>query len=377
MLPRVLDIVCLSHLRWDFVYQRPQHLMARFASRHRVFFVEEPIPSRGRDTLGITSRRCGAEVLVPQLQHYDCERDVDEAQQALVREHLALRGVVNPMLWYTTPMALGFTRAINPAAVVYDCMDELSAFLGAPPRLTERELELFARADLVFTGGRSLYQAKRRHHREVHAFPSSVDAEHFSRARARRASRPPDVDSLQVGFMGVVDERFDVALLDAVADARPNWRVTIVGPVVKIDPVTLPRRPNVTYVDLCPYDDLPRHLEEFDVAMIPFVRGPVTRFLSPTKLLEYFASGLPVVSTSVPDVVEPFAREGHVFIADDSDAFVAAIEAAAARDRSALLCRYDDLIAHTSWDRTWTSMAALIEKVLLEGARHASVVQMA
>jgi UDP-galactopyranose mutase len=359
MLPAALDIVCLSHLRWDFVYQRPQHLMTRFAARHRVFFVEEPIP--GDDVLGVTSRPCGAEVLVPQIRPRPADQ-ADRIQQSLIGDHLAARGVTRPLLWYYTPMALRFTSGIDSAAIVYDCMDELSAFQGAPAALADRERELFDCADIVFTGGHSLYRAKRTLHPHVHAFPSSVDVEHFASARSARSRRHDDSlsRSLHVGFMGVVDERFDTRLLEGLARARPEWRITILGPVVKIDPATLPRLSNIVYTGLQRYEDLPHFLSEWDVALMPFVLGPVTRHISPTKLLEYFAAGLPVVSTAIPDVVAPYGDEGHVRIADDVERFVAAVEAAASEDSESRRRRVDAVLAATSWDSTWEAMSLLI-----------------
>jgi UDP-galactopyranose mutase len=360
-----LDIICCSHLRWDFVHQRPQHLMSRFAVRHRVFFIEEPIPGDG--VLGITSRPCGVEVLVPQLRVCGSPEDADQAQQRLIEDHLRVRQVTRPLLWYYTPMALPFTRDIEPAVVVYDCMDELTAFLGAPSALAVRERELFDRADIVFTGGHSLFRAKRAQHPHVHPFPSSVDVNHFGKARNGRLKSHDDRASrrsLQVGYMGVVDERFDAQLIADVARARPDWRIVILGPVVKIDPASLPRVPNVVYTGLQRYEELPDRLSEWDVALIPFVRAAVTRYVSPTKLLEYFAAGLPVVSTSIPDVVDPYGNEGQVKIADEADSFMAAIESAASESREERLRRLDDTLATTSWDRTWEAMSLLIEERL-------------
>jgi glycosyltransferase involved in cell wall biosynthesis len=382
VLPPDLDIVCLSHLRWDFVHQRPHHLMSRFAARQRVFFVEEPIP--GDDVLGVTQRPCGVEVLVPQLRAGELSEDAERVQRRLLREHLRDRGVRRLLLWYYTPMALPYTATIDAAVVVYDCMDELTAFHGAPLALAERERELLRRADVVFTGGRSLYEAKRPYHRRVHAFSSSVDVSHFLSARTapedarRRGARDERTAPLRAGYMGVIDERFDTGLMRAAALARPDWQFTMLGPVVKIDPETLPRLANITYTGLQRYADLPAFLATWDVALIPFVRQPVTRYVSPTKLLEYLAAGLPVVSTSIHDVVHPYGDAGYVHIADDPESFVTAMHAAAAENRNTRLGRTETLLASTSWDDTWQRMAALIGERLsadeahaVMGARHA------
>jgi UDP-galactopyranose mutase len=280
------------------------------------------------------------------------------------------------VLWYYTPMALPFSRHLSPRATVYDCMDELSAFKGAPPELREREDELFSRADLVFTGGQTLYEAKRDRHPAVYAFPSSIDHEHF--AQARTTIREPQdqvaIPHPRLGFFGVIDERLDIELLDAVAHARPDWQIVMIGPVVKIDPAALPRRDNIHYLGGKAYADLPAYLAGWDVALLPFARNESTRFISPTKTPEYLAAGKPVVSTSIRDVVRPYGDMKLVGIADTAEEFVKAVEFALdERGRSAeWLARVDEFLGQTSWDKTWGQMSRLIEEVA--ATRRASVV---
>jgi glycosyltransferase involved in cell wall biosynthesis len=366
------DLICLSHLRWDFVYQRPQHLMSRFARETRVFFCEEPVFGDGPARLEVSERPGGVRVAVPHLPAGLAPEDAEAAQRDLLENLLADYGVTDYVLWYYTPMAVGFTGGLEPAAIVYDCMDELSLFRGAPPALLEREARLLAIADVVFTGGQSLYEAKRERHPRVHAFPSSIDAEHFGKSR-RSLADPPDQAALprpRLGYFGVIDERLDVDLLAAVADARPHWQLVMVGPVVKIDAADLPRRANLHYLGKKAYDDLPAYLAGWDVALMPFARNESTRFISPTKTPEYLAGGRPVVSTPIRDVVRPYGELGLVEIAAEPTAFVAAAERALAlhgeggTEREKWLRRVDELIARSSWSRTWRSMADLIAEAV-------------
>lgn len=361
------DIVCLSHLRWDFVYQRPQHLMSRFARRARVFFVEEPVFGEGPARLSITPREGGLHIVVPRLPaESEGTPEAELMLKRLVDELLEGRRVRDYALWYYTPMAVRWTDHLRPAATVYDCMDELSAFRGAPPALRERERELFARADLVFTGGQSLYEAKRDQHPAVYAFPSSIDALHFARARSRERD-PEDQSRIarpRLGFCGVIDERMDMELVAGLADARPDWQIVLVGPVVKIDESALPARPNVHRLGGKAYDELPLYLGGWDVALMPFAINEATRFISPTKTPEYMAAGLPVVSTPIRDVVRPYGEEGLVRIASTAAEFVAAVGEALVEDAEARTRRADAFLSQICWERTWGRMNELIEDVV-------------
>jgi glycosyltransferase involved in cell wall biosynthesis len=360
------DVLCLSHLRWDFVYQRPQHLLARCARRHRVFFVEEPVVGEGDARLEVSARAEGVQVVVPHVPPGLTERETEAVMRALLGGLCRERRLRDVVLWYYTPNALPFTLDLDPVAVVYDCMDELSAFKGAPARLLEREADLFTLADVVFTGGQSLYEAKRRHHPNTHPFPSSIDKRHFLQAR-NGVQEPADQATLprpRIGFCGVLDERLDIDLLGALAQARPEWQVVMIGPVVKIDEADLPRAPTIHYLGARPYGELPRYLAGWDVALMPFARNESTRFISPTKTPEYLAAGRPVVSTSIRDVVRPYGDLGLVRIADTPDAFVAAVEAALDDDLAAHWQHADRFLANVSWDRTWARMAALVDDAI-------------
>ncbi|HEX8190247.1 MAG TPA: glycosyltransferase family 1 protein [Pyrinomonadaceae bacterium] len=360
-------LVCLSHLRWDFVYQRPQHLLSRCAQERPVIFFEEPHYGEGL-RLDVRRSEEGVLVAVPHLpESVRGKREHEEALlQALLARLFAEQQVREHVLWYYTPMPISWTRHLRPLGVIYDCMDELSAFKFAPPELVAREAELFERADLVFTGGQSLYEAKRGKHPHVYAFPSGIDREHFGRARQVTAE-PEDQAGIphpRLGFFGVVDERFDLELLDSLSRARPDWHFVIIGPVVKIEPEALPRAANVHYLGGKSYKELPSYLAGWDVATLLFARNEHTRYISPTKTPEYLAAGKPVVSTSIRDVVRPYGEMGLVRIADDAPSFVAAAEElmSAGADPD-WLAQVDTLLVQNTWDRTWARMSELIEGV--------------
>jgi UDP-galactopyranose mutase len=366
------DLVCLSHLRWDFVYQRPQHLMSRSACERRVFFVEEPVFGAPAARLEISQRDCGVVVVVPRLPDGLSEADIAVTQQSLLLDELFLtHNISDYILWYYTPMALAFTWHLEPLAIVYDCMDELSAFKFAPQNLKQREAELLACADVVFTGGYSLYEAKRQLHANIHPFPSSIDTAHFRKARIGPADpldQPLDqidIPHPRLGFIGVIDERMDQELLAAIADSRPDWHLVMIGPVVKIDPAELPQRPNIHYLGGKDYRDLPSYLAGWDIAMLPFARNESTRYISPTKTPEYLAAGIPTISTSIRDVVHPYGHQGIVKIADTPADFIAAAEhfmsPGIKYDYDAWLKQVDETLASNSWDSTWARMMQLID----------------
>jgi UDP-galactopyranose mutase len=340
--------------------------MTRFARSRRVFFFEEPLFDVDQNELRV-HRDGNLFVCVPHLSARLSPESIASEQRRLLNEFMIAWSIDHPVLWYYTPMALKFARDVRASAIVFDCMDELSAFRGAPRELLDLEAELLGRADLVFTGGQSLYEAKRDRHRHVHAFPSSVDVKHFARARGTHAD-PADQSSIshpRIGFFGVIDERMDLPLLEGVATARPDWHLVIVGPSVKIDPASLPSLPNIHYLGMKTYDELPFYLSGWDVAMRPFARNEATRFISPTKTPEYLAAGCPVVSTSVHDVVRPYGDQGLVRIADTPREFVSAVETLLGPQPSDWRERVDQFLSKMSWDRTWSAMSLLIDQVVV------------
>jgi glycosyltransferase involved in cell wall biosynthesis len=363
-------IVCLSHLRWSFVHQRPQHLLVRAARGGRVLFVEEPVFEAGAvPRIELRPQPSGVVVCVPVLPP-SAEPAAVEVLRGLLDGLLAGRPGDPLVLWYYTPMALAFTDHLAPDAVVYDCMDELSGFRGAAAGLRAMEQRLFDRADLVFAGGASLYEAKRHRHHAVHAFPSSIDAAHFARARGPVADPPGQagIPRPRLGWFGVIDERMDLDLVAGVADRRPDWQLVMVGPVVKIDPASLPRRANVHWIGPRDYSDLPDHLAGWDVGIMPFALNEATRYISPTKTPEFLAAGVPVVSTPVADVARPWGEAGLVEIAATAEATVERAAALMARPRGPWLERVDRRLANMSWDRTWAAMEARLAEALAAGA---------
>ena len=352
-------VLCFSHLRWRFVFQRPQHLLTRYARFADVTFFEEPMfERRAEPQLALSRDPSGVTVATPLLPS-DVPRDqVDRIQAKLLDQYLREQDIFEFAAWYYTPMALGFTRHLEPSLTVFDCMDELSAFQNAPAELFELEAELLLRADVVFAGGRSLYEARRERHRNIHAFPSSIDHAHFSVAREPQQD-PPDQSCIphpRIGFFGVLDERLDRDLLATVANAHPEWQFVLVGPVVKISPYDLPKAANIHYLGQKEYSELPSYLANWEVAMLPFALNASTFFISPTKTLEYLAAAKPVVSTPIRDVAEPYGRLGLVQIAATPDEFAAAIKRSLEKHPAKWLEDVDRFLAQTSWDETFKSM---------------------
>ena len=362
------DLVCFSHLRWDFVYQRPQHLLTRCARDRRVFFVEEPIYGKGSMRLEVREAEPGVHVVVPQLpEGLRSEIAINAVMKDMTRQLFLDHDIDDYVFWYYTPMALKFTEHFNPVASIYDCMDELSAFKGSHSQLPALEKQLFRCVDLVFTGGQSLYEAKCNQHTSVHAFPSSIDASHFGKARTA-VQDPEDQASIphpRLGFFGVIDERFDAELLEQVASRRPDWNFIMIGPIVKIDPASLPSHPNIHYLGAKKYSELPEYLAGWDIALLLFARNESTRFISPTKTPEYLAAGKPVISTSITDVIRPYGELKLVEIADTADEFIQAAEKILSNpSRSEWLARVDTFLKDVSWDKTWSQMSALIDSVI-------------
>ena len=366
-----MHFLVLSHLRWNFVYQRPQHLLARCAKENRVWFWEEPEYSEGaQPSVDVKNFEPNLTVIVPQLPAGLSDSENFALQRELIHEFLESNRVSDPVLWYYTPMARNFTRELDSSAIVYDCMDELSAFRGAPPGLRAAETELLSGADLVFTGGPSLYQLKRTHHPSVHCFPSSIDFQHF--AQARTASQEPgdqaSIPCPRLGYCGVIDERMDLELVAAIADDIPEAQLVMIGPVVKINEADLPRRPNIHWLGGRKYDELPGYLSGWDVALLPFALNESTKFISPTKTPEYLAAGLRVVSTPITDVVRPYGEAELVSIASTHDEAVEAIRRhLTSRSQQAeqeRLASVDAFLSRSSWQQTWEQMFALIEQAL-------------
>ena len=364
-------LIVFSHLRWDFVFQRPQHLMTRLAQHYPVLFIEEPVYQPGAAGLHRSIPAPNITVIQP---HTDIDAPgFHDSQIALLQQQLSTLVNENerPLIWFYTPMALPLLTTFQPCAVIYDCMDELSAFDYAPRQLQQRESALMSRADLVFTGGTSLYEVKKTKHPQVYCFPSSVDIVHFEQALDRNNGHPlqSSLPSPRLGYYGVIDERMDMELIAALADSHPEWHIVMVGPVVKIDPSSLPRRDNIHWFGQQPYEALPHFLAGWDICLMPFALNASTRFISPTKVLEYMAAQLPVVSTAITDVERHYA--GLVAIAHTQKEFILACENALhlpPESRQKLAEQMQVRVAATSWDHTAEQMYKLIYQAMHKAA---------
>jgi UDP-galactopyranose mutase len=342
--------------------------MSRFARNRRVFYVEEPRVETDSTRLEILQDETGVWIVLPFLSDQLSKEEGRAEHIRLINQLFAEKEIEAFITWYYTPMAMAYTRQLEPSLVVYDCMDELSAFNGAPQKMKDLEAELLQRADLVFTGGQSLFEAKRDRHPKVYAFPSSIDVAHFGQARTLQ-EEPPDQAGIphpRLGFFGVIDERMDLDLIEQLAEARPDWSLVMVGPVAKLEPEDLPRQENIHYLGKKAYQELPAYLAGWDVALLPFALNNATRFISPTKTPEYLAGGKPVVSTPVRDVVRPYGSQGLVWIANTVVQYIRAVESALSLNGNlqGWLQQVDAFLSQMSWDRTWAEMSTLIEAEL-------------
>jgi len=372
------DIICFSHLRWNFVYQRPQHLMGLFAKRSRVFFIEEPVFDMPfTECLIEKDKETNVYVVTPHVMGTPSYEEAMNAQRTLLEALFLKAEMEHYIFWYYTPMALPFTDHLQPLAVVYDCMDELSAFKGAPRELVPLEEQLMDKADVVFTGGHSLYEAKKNRHDNIFPFPSSIDNNHFSQARTL-TDNPTDqvnIPEPRLGFYGVIDERFDTELVRKIAALRPDFHYVFIGPIVKIDTDNLPQAPNIHYLGPKMYKELPAYLAQWEIAIMPFAINESTRYISPTKTPEFLSGGKPVISTPIRDVVTPYGDLGLVHIAESAEEFItAADEIRKIKSVTTLhnewLTKVDSMLEGNSWSITWKAMEALIDNAVENNMYH-------
>jgi UDP-galactopyranose mutase len=335
----------------------------------RVFVIEDPMFNDGPEHCLVTKGDENVWVVVPHLHNGLSEQETNTRKKDLLNKLFSDFQIKDYIFWYYTPMSLDYTSHFTAKLTVFDCMDELSAFKFAPEGLKEREERLFQKADLVFTGGQSLYEAKKHRHSSIYPFPSSIDKTHFQQARHIKED-PQDQINIphpRFGFYGVVDERFDIELIDKVAELQPDWHFVIIGPVVKIDPETLPKKHNIHYLGGKSYQELPAYLSGWDIAIIPFALNESTKFISPTKTPEYLSGGKPVISSSIRDVVNPYGENQLVHIADTSEEFIrSAKQQLADTNRQSWLTKVDEFLKENSWDNTWNQMMQLINDKLTQ-----------
>ncbi len=374
------DLICFSHLRWNFVYQRPQHLMSRAAKSARVFYFEEPVFTPMPDQLRVSIDPVNqVHVITPELLEKNAETPAGDENislrlAGLLDQFVVQYDIKNFVAWYYAPMALGFTAHLSPRAVVYDCMDELSAFKFAPPELVAYEQMLLSNADVVFTGGNRLYEAKKAFHKNIHPFPSAIDKSFFFPARTS-LPEPADQNEIphpRLGFFGVIDERFDIELAGKMADLKPDWQYIFIGPVVKIEASALPKNKNIHYLGMKDYKELPAYISGWDLCIMPFAINASTEFISPTKTPEFLAAGKRVISTAIHDVVHPYGAAGLVGIAETAEGFIQIAEQDLVQKNDPVwLGKVDQYLDTISWDKTWESMEKLIETQIKQNSEKA------
>ncbi|MXP67984.1 glycosyltransferase family 1 protein (plasmid) [Pantoea sp. Aalb] len=354
-----LVLLVFSHLRWNFVFQRPQHIMSRLAQYYRIFFIEEPIFQVGEPCLLQYQPTSNITVVKP-CTHIKAPGFHDD--QINILKSLLINLITNNeklLIWFYTPMALPLIDCFQSKAIIYDCMDELSAFRSAPPQLQHRELTLLKYADIIFTGGTSLYESKKHYNSNIYCFPSSVDVAHFEQALDRNNDHPlqKKIPKFRLGYYGVIDERMDMLLLEAIAKAHPDWQLIMVGPIIKIDVNNLPHMNNIHWFGQQPYEALPHFLAGWDVCLIPFLNNNSTHFISPTKILEYMAAQIPIVSTAIPDVSRHYSDIVNITFSKKS--FIEACNRAlklTTKERKKLAIKMSKIVANTSWDHTVAQM---------------------
>jgi UDP-galactopyranose mutase len=356
------DILCFPYNRWNSFYGRQQRLMTRFASTGRVIYIEEPVTGDGPSRFELSLHDCGVTVVVPHLSASPTDQ-IWNVLRSLLDKVIAQQHISTKCLWFYNPMAVEWTRHLRPAVVIYDCMADWSVREDAPAEINERERELMAWADIVFTDGYGLYERKQNQHPNMHAIPSSIEASHFAEARHLRKD-PPDqalIPHPRLGFCGSIDDRMDFELLGSLADMRRDWNIVFVGPLANINETDLPKRPNLHYLGSKPHEKLPFDIAGWDVAILPFKRDESTWCARETKMLEYLAAGRPVVSTAVGDLTGTYVQSGLVHVADTPAAFVEAVKTAMTENSEQRMEKVDALLSATSWARSSARMAELMD----------------
>lgn len=314
--------------------------------------MEEPIPMDGNGNYELETISENLTVLRPKVERVSDIKDV--------LKQLNLQNI--DIAWFYSAAFVELIPYMKINTMIYDCMDELSQFKGASQQLRAQEEFLIKEADLIFTGGKSLYEAKSKFSANVHCFPSSVDVAHF-RKRYNNLKVPLDIEDIPkpiIGYIGVIDERIDLNLIHETAIALPKVSFVMIGPLAKIDDRDLPREDNIHYLGMKSYDDLPHYLERIDISMMPFALNEATEFISPTKTLEYMAAGKPIISTAIKDVTRDYA---HIIdIVDNSAEFSTAITKILSEEKKLDNSKYQEILTQTSWDATSNKMLHLIKE---------------
>jgi len=347
------DMVVFCHLRWDFVYQRPQHIISRMAKDMKILMIEEPWHRPEEKESRLTVVNENLHILQPNVT------SIEEIETVLPQYFTSKKVNVG---WFYSASFVPLLNKFEFNTVVYDCMDELTLFKGAPEKLIEQEKYLMSNADIVFTGGKSLYESKSQHHSNVHCFPSSVDQKHFEKA-LNGVSIPEDLIKIQgpiVGYFGVIDERVDYNLIEQIAIFKPDVSFVMLGPLAKVHEDELPKQENIHYLGMKDYADLPAYLKGFNIAMMPFALNDATKYISPTKTLEYMAAGKPIISTAIKDVVRDY--KSCVKIVATAEEFAQAIDEILMDSPDVFMnYEYAEILKNTSWDATAGKMKTLLK----------------
>jgi glycosyltransferase involved in cell wall biosynthesis len=355
-IPQYYDMIVFCHLRWKFVYQRPQHIISRMASEIKILLVEEPIgyEQENENTANLVVINPHLHILQPKVHNI-------ESIASVLPKYVKNKHV--PIGWFYSPSFSPLLESLNFETVVFDCMDELSLFKGASQQIVDQEKYLVANADIIFTGGKSLYESKQKLHPNVFCFPSSVDRDHFSTIEHTK-NIPSDIANIPspiVGYYGVIDERIDLQLLAETAKNMPEVSFVMIGPLAKIHDNDLPKEDNIHYLGMKTYNELPLYLNTFDIAMMPFALNDATKYISPTKTLEYMAACKPIISTKIADVERDYSA--CVSLIENADDFCDEVNFLLnQKEGYSMEMQYNKILQNTSWDTTVAKMKVLIKE---------------
>ena len=360
-----VDIVCFSHIRWDLNYQRPQHLLSRFAKSNQLFFIEEPLyDALEHQTLQVNSKDDNIWIIVPHLLIGSGGKEAIDAQKELLDKFFFEYKLEDYIFWYYTPLALSFSTHYSPLLIIYDCVNNWSASI-VRDNLKLFEAKLFDDSDIIFTGGNSLFEANKNKYANIYSFPGSIDKAHFASARVilEEGEDQKSIPHPILGYFGTIDERFDLELVRKIAALRPLWQLVLIGPVLNIDKDSFPIMENIHFLGSKAYEDLPKYISTWDIALIPFLLNNATKFICPGKATEYLAAGKPVISTPISNIVDSFGKNGLIHIAQTAEEFIKAaeLEFDQKRGNDLWFSSVDDFLLGNSWDKTWAKMNDLIK----------------
>lgn len=340
--PGTFDVVCFPIIAWSFRFQRPQHLMRELGRReHRVFWVDPDAVKDGvGEGLGAPLETHLFPVRIAGPRPRDPFRDTLEPEDvdsllprlaALERDQGLVAPVAVVQLPFWAPLAARAAEELG-WRIVYDCMDDHSAFSTNDAAMVENEDRLLRESDLVVTTSARLHERARGHAKRIVSIPNACDPQHFS-PRSSAPARPAALQGIPspiIGYVGAISEWFDFDLLRHAVRTRPDWSFVLVGSTWGADEHDdLAAAPNVHFLGEQPYDDVPALVHQFDVACIPFRRTPLIEATDPVKLYEYQAAEKPVVASRLPEL-ERVADQ--ISLVDDAEAFTRAVERELALD---------------------------------------------